>query len=76
MTNWRTSLASIVTAIGLIPTAIASLNLTTIPEWLMTVSYISVFIGIVASGLLAKDKNVTGVGENAVTKAEIEKMNE
>jgi hypothetical protein len=71
MKNWRTTLAAIVTALGLVPAAIASMNLEVVPDWLKTVGAVCTFIGIIATGLLAKDKNVTGVGDTAKTKAQI-----
>jgi len=71
MKNWRTSLASIVTALGLVPGAIEYLNLTEVPEWLKIVGGASSFFAFIGMGLLAKDKVVTGVGPEAETKAEI-----
>ena len=73
MKNWRTTLASIVTALGLVPTAIQQLELEVVPNWLKIVGLAATFFGTIGIGLLAKDKVVTGVGENAETKAEIEK---
>ena len=73
MRNWRTSLAAIVTALGLVPSAIQQLELEVVPEWLKIVGLGATFFGTIGIGLLAKDKVVTGVGENAETKAEIEK---
>jgi len=70
--NWRTTLASIVTALGLVPTAIQQLELEVVPNWLKIVGLAATFFGTIGIGLLAKDKVVTGVGENAETKAEIE----
>lgn len=75
MKNWRTSLASVVTALGLVPEAIQQLGLESVPTWLRIVGFAAMFFGYIGTGLLAKDKVVTGVGENAVTKAEIEKFN-
>jgi len=72
MKNWRTTLASIVTALGLVPTAIQQLELEVVPNWLKIVGLAATFFGTIGIGLLAKDKVVTGVGENAETKAEIE----
>lgn len=72
MKNWRTSLASIVTALGLVPMAIQQLNLEVVPNWLKIVGLAATFFGTIGIGLLAKDKNVTGVGENAETKADVE----
>ena len=72
MKNWRTTLASIVTALGLVPTAIQQLELEVVPNWLKIVGLAATFFGTIGIGLLAKDKVVTGVGENAETKSEIE----
>lgn len=72
MKNWRTTLAAIVTAAGLVPGAIAQLNLEVVPDWLKSAGAICTFIGILGIGLLAKDKNVTGVGDTAQTKSEVE----
>jgi len=74
MRNWRTSLASIVTALGLVPAAIQQLGLEVVPNWLKIVGLAATFFGTIGIGLLAKDKNVTGVGETAQTKAEIDKQ--
>ena len=65
MKNWRTSLAGIVTAIGLIPTAIEQLHLAEVPNWLVIFGAGCSFISFIAQGLLSKDKNVTGVGETS-----------
>lgn len=73
MKNWRTSLASIVTALGLVPTGIANLNLAVVPHWLVITGAACSFLAFIGMGLLAKDKVVTGVGTDAATKSELGK---
>lgn len=60
MKNWRTSLGQIMTAIGLVPSALAYLNIAELPTWVKTAGLICAFVTFIWTGIQAKDKNVTG----------------
>lgn len=64
MKNWKTSLGTIFTAIGLVPLGIAQLGLTDLPDWLKVTGGICAFISFIYTGLNAKDHNVSGTGKN------------
>lgn len=72
MKNWRTSLGTIFTAIGLVPMGIAQLGLAEIPDWLKVVGGICAFISYIYAGLNAKDHNVTGGTKKAFADAQDE----
>jgi hypothetical protein len=63
--NWETTLGAIFTAIGIVPQAIQSLELTQVPGWLRTVGMVCAFLSFIYTGIMAKSKNVTGTGINA-----------
>ena len=60
MKNWRTSLGQIMTAVGLVPSALAYLNIAQLPQWATTAGMICAFVTFIWTGTQAKDKNVTG----------------
>ena len=60
MKNWRTTVGTILTAIGLIPEAITQLGLTNSPNWLKTTGLICAFVTFIYTGLNTKDHNVSG----------------
>lgn len=60
MKNWKTTLGSIMTAISLVPAALAQLEITQMPESLQKTGLICAFISFIWTGLKTKDNNVTG----------------
>lgn len=68
--NWKTTVASIFTAIGLVPQGIQSLQLETVPQELRIAGLICAFISFIYMGVMSKSKDVTGVGTEAETKKE------
>lgn len=60
MKNWKTSLGQIMTAISLVPAALAQLQITEMPSSLQKAGLICAFISFIWTGIQAKDKNVTG----------------
>lgn len=62
--NWETTIGAIFTAIGLVPQAIQSLELTNIPNWLRIAGLACSFISFIYMGIQSKSKNVTGTGIN------------
>lgn len=60
MKNWKTTLGSIMTAISLVPAALAQLEITQLPENLQKTGLICAFISFIWTGLKTKDNNVTG----------------
>jgi len=65
MKNWRTTLGSIMTAISLVPTGLAQLGITEMPELLQKIGLVCAFISFIWTGLKTKDHNVTGVNIQA-----------
>lgn len=60
MKNWRTTLGSVMTAISLIPTAIAELGISEISPILQKIGIVCAFISFIWTGLKTKDHNVSG----------------
>lgn len=63
--SWETSVGMIFAVIGMIPSAINSLELSEIPVWIRGVGYVCSFIFFVYTGVLAKSINVTGTKTEA-----------
>lgn len=68
--NYRTSIGAIFTVITLIPGAIAVIvkmyeGIVIFPPWIMIVSAVCTFIGIIYTGIVAKSKSVTGINGSA-----------
>jgi hypothetical protein len=63
--SWETTLGAVFTAIGLVPQAIESLELTEIPQWLRITGLVCSFISFIYMGVMAKSINVTGTGIEA-----------
>jgi len=74
MKNWKTTLGSVMTAISLVPAGLAYLNMADMPVIVQQIGAICAFISFIWTGMQAKDKNVTGVGEDAKTKAEVQSI--
>ena len=51
----KTTLGTIFTAIGFVPLAISQLNLTEVPNWLVTVGLVASFISFIYTGVNTKD---------------------
>jgi hypothetical protein len=60
MKNWRTTLGSIMTAISLVPSGLAQLGITEMPEHFQKIGLVCAFISFIWTGLKTKDHNVTG----------------
>jgi len=60
MKNWQTTLGSIMTAISLVPSGLAQLGITEMPEPLQKIGLVCAFISFIWTGLKTKDHNVTG----------------
>lgn len=65
MKNYKTTLGTIFTAIGLIPQAIQFINIAEVPTWIKTTGLVCAFISFIYTGVNAKDRDVTGAGDNA-----------
>lgn len=73
MKNWRTTLAGLVfAAYPVIDALIKAYQSGYFTD--KTGGQLWLGIGIIAIGILSKDKNVTGVGEGAKTKAEVQSI--
>lgn len=55
MKNPKTTISAIFTAIALVPAAIESLHLASMPGWLVTVTMACAFISFIYSGIVSKD---------------------
>lgn len=51
----KTTLGTIFTAIGLVPLAISQMNLTEVPNWLVTVGLVCTFISFIYTGINTQD---------------------
>jgi len=60
MKNWKTTLGSLMTAISLVPTALAQLEVTEMPEFLQKIGLVCAFISFIWTGIKTKDHNVSG----------------
>jgi len=60
MKNWKTTLGSLMTAISLIPSAIAELGLAEMSPTVQKVGIVCAFISFIWTGLKTKDHDVTG----------------
>lgn len=65
MKNWKTTLGTVMTAVGLIPQGIATMGLTDLPPYVKVTGMVCSFVFFIYTGVNAKDRDVTGTGENA-----------
>ena len=73
MKNWRTTLGSIMTAISLVPSGLAQLGITEMPDPLQKIGLVCAFISFIWTGLKTKDHNVSGTQSIGGTKPPIDK---
>lgn len=70
--NYETTVAAIFSAIGLVPQAIESLGLEEVPQWLRIAGLVCSFLFYIYFGVSAKSINVTGTGNNAERKENLD----